>query len=513
MLTIELNAIEYLDVIKKIFRDNKFKFLLLGVVRYGDSQRYFQELEQFWQSINNVTSKKIIFLNFSDNKNKDEKTFINIGCGEKIITRGIQMPNQFSINSYIEENGKVGHYKKLAEEFNSNYFLNIYYHELNGMKLKYVPKIKKKINKVIDESASEILHKLNRREADVPFIYLYDLETNDEYYFCLNAIYKKYNSIYEFIREVIMKIDIEVKSISDLKAVKQEIETLGDNLKKRKSHLIRKKRQLNSISRDLNWIRNLLNNKEYEFNDEQSYYLNSILNCQDYYLKYPLKDLFPKINFGKENINNVIHRYSNRNLKTYEIDLKKWIELEEVEIKKVEQDFEKRNKEYENKNKEITIELKKMYEDILTEKKNESYREIDSFKVALTFAGENRAFVEKIAVSLEEKLGKGKVFYDNFFQGVLARTDLDLFLQDIYQNKSDFIVVFLSKDYESKEWCGLELRAIRDLIKKKESQKIIPVKLEECKNNGFFSIDGYLDGLNNTPNEISKLIYQRICSS
>ena len=149
---------------------------------------------------------------------------------------------------------------------------------------------------------------------------------------------------------------------------------------------------------------------------------------------------------------------------------------------------------------------------MISQKCQPNGRAIENFKVALTFAGENRGYVEQVAIDLEMKLGKGNVFYDNFFQAELARLDLDIFLQDIYHNKSDFIVVFLSKGYRSKEWCGLEWRSIRDLIRKKQSDKIILVKLEDFSIDGIFSIDGYLDGIINNPIRISDLINKRICA-
>jgi hypothetical protein len=53
MYIVELKAIEYLKLIKEILRDN-YRYLLLGVNRTGeeDAERYFRELEKYWESLN-----------------------------------------------------------------------------------------------------------------------------------------------------------------------------------------------------------------------------------------------------------------------------------------------------------------------------------------------------------------------------------------------------------------------------------------------------------------------------
>jgi hypothetical protein len=65
------------------------------------------------------------------------------------------------------------------------------------------------------------------------------------------------------------------------------------------------------------------------------------------------------------------------------------------------------------------------------------------FKVALTFPGERRSFVEAVAIELKKRLSVGSVFYDRDFTSQLARPNLDTMLQRIHLNNSDLVVVFL----------------------------------------------------------------------
>lgn len=89
--------------------------------------------------------------------------------------------------------------------------------------------------------------------------------------------------------------------------------------------------------------------------------------------------------------------------------------------------------------------------------------ESHSFDVGLSFPGEARGLVEPIAKELERTIGPNSYFYDNNYVSQLARPGLDVLLQDIYRKRSKLVVVFLSSDYQRKEWCGVDFRAIKEV--------------------------------------------------
>lgn len=132
------------------------------------------------------------------------------------------------------------------------------------------------------------------------------------------------------------------------------------------------------------------------------------------------------------------------------------------------------------------------------------------FHIALSFPGEHRQYVSQVAEHLAAKLGKSTVFYDEWYTAELARPNLDTYLQAIYHEHSELIVPFLCADYDHKEWCGLELRAILDLLKKRQTQNIMPMRLDKTNIPGLFSIDGYVDLQNRTPEQAAALILQRL---
>ncbi len=132
------------------------------------------------------------------------------------------------------------------------------------------------------------------------------------------------------------------------------------------------------------------------------------------------------------------------------------------------------------------------------------------FEVALSFPGEYRSYVEDIANELAEKLTKARVFYDNFYVEELARPNLDTYLQKIYHDDSELVVVVLCKEYDVKEWCGLEFRAIRDLIKKRKDDEIMFIRVAEGDVKGVFGIDGYINAQGRPATEIATIILQRL---
>jgi len=141
--------------------------------------------------------------------------------------------------------------------------------------------------------------------------------------------------------------------------------------------------------------------------------------------------------------------------------------------------------------------------------KNYDSIQTHQFLIALSFSGKYRDLIDQVADGLATRIGKSNVFYDFFYNPHLAQPDLDLILQKIYKNNSKLNVIFLSADYESKEWCGIEFRVIRELIKEKQTEKIMLLKIDDFDIKGLLSIDGYLDIRKMRPPEIIENIIER----
>ena len=135
--------------------------------------------------------------------------------------------------------------------------------------------------------------------------------------------------------------------------------------------------------------------------------------------------------------------------------------------------------------------------------------ETHHFAVGLSFPGEVRSLVEQVAEELERLIGPNSYFYDNNYVAQLARPGLDLLLQDIYGNRSKLIVVFLSGDYQRKDWCGIEFRAIRDLIARRDNKRVMLIRTDDGDVDGVFKTDGYVDAKRFTPRQIAEFVHER----
>ncbi len=93
-------------------------------------------------------------------------------------------------------------------------------------------------------------------------------------------------------------------------------------------------------------------------------------------------------------------------------------------------------------------------------------QEIYDFEFALSFAGEDREIVEQIANKLEVK--GIKVFYDAFYKAELLGKDLAIKFKEIYGEKSEYVVLFVSEYYDKKLWTNYEFEIARKAI---ESRK------------------------------------------
>jgi hypothetical protein len=132
------------------------------------------------------------------------------------------------------------------------------------------------------------------------------------------------------------------------------------------------------------------------------------------------------------------------------------------------------------------------------------------FDVALSFPGEVRPYVREVAERLALVIGQRRVFYDDYYKAQLARPNLDTLLQDIYRNRSRLVVAFLCADYQAKEWCGIEFKAVRDILKKRDDSKVMYIRFDAGRVDGVFSVDGYLDANRHTPAQVAQLIIERV---
>lgn len=133
-----------------------------------------------------------------------------------------------------------------------------------------------------------------------------------------------------------------------------------------------------------------------------------------------------------------------------------------------------------------------------------------TYDVALSFAGEDREYVEQVAQQLKE-LGVS-VFYDRFEEVELWGKDLAEHLGRVYGSDARFVVLFLSRAYAAKAWPRHEKQfALARQISTGE-ERVLPVRFDDTEIPGLPSTVSYLDLRVLTPAKLAELIRQKVDS-
>lgn len=132
------------------------------------------------------------------------------------------------------------------------------------------------------------------------------------------------------------------------------------------------------------------------------------------------------------------------------------------------------------------------------------------FRIAFSFAGEKREFVAQVARILADRFGEDKILYDKFHKAEFSQANLGFDLPKLYHDSTNLIVAVFCPDYANKEWCGLEWRAIFDLIKKGRSKDVMLTRFGYVEGEGLYSLAGYTDLQHETPESAAITILERL---
>jgi hypothetical protein len=136
------------------------------------------------------------------------------------------------------------------------------------------------------------------------------------------------------------------------------------------------------------------------------------------------------------------------------------------------------------------------------------FRETD-YDVALSFAGEDRAYVRELAERLEAL--SIKVFFDEREVADLWGRDLVEELVDTYRSRAFRVLMFVSDAYARKAWPTTERRAAMERsLKDVHEPYILPVRLDDTVVPGLVSTTAYVDGRTKTTDEIAELTLEHL---
>jgi hypothetical protein len=130
------------------------------------------------------------------------------------------------------------------------------------------------------------------------------------------------------------------------------------------------------------------------------------------------------------------------------------------------------------------------------------------YQVALSFAGEQRAYVEAVAKALAAR--HIAVFYDGFEANALWGKDGAEHFHQIYSRDTQYVVMFISEAYVAKAWTRHERRAAISRQMKDDGEYILPVRFDMTEVPGFPDSMQYLLAERFTPAELAVEIAKKV---
>lgn len=131
-----------------------------------------------------------------------------------------------------------------------------------------------------------------------------------------------------------------------------------------------------------------------------------------------------------------------------------------------------------------------------------------TYEIVLSFAGEDRGFVEEVAELLRKN--DVSVFYDNYEQATLWGKNLIEHLHKVYSSSARYCVMFISKHYAEKVWPTHERRSAFEKAIEAKEEYILPARFDDTVIPGLHKHVHYIDLRRETPTSLAKLIMRKL---
>jgi hypothetical protein len=133
---------------------------------------------------------------------------------------------------------------------------------------------------------------------------------------------------------------------------------------------------------------------------------------------------------------------------------------------------------------------------------------VEKYDVALSFAGEDRDYVEAVAEGLKNH--GVSVFYDKFETAGLWGKNLVDHLAEVYKNRSRYVVMFISKAYVEKVWTTHERQHAQERALVAKDEYILPARFDDTEVPGMTSTVGYVSLRDLPPDRLVELILTKL---
>ncbi|GAA0607812.1 hypothetical protein GCM10010174_26280 [Kutzneria viridogrisea] len=130
------------------------------------------------------------------------------------------------------------------------------------------------------------------------------------------------------------------------------------------------------------------------------------------------------------------------------------------------------------------------------------------YDICLSFAGEQRVYVQQVAESLKSR--NVRVFYDAYEQASLWGKDLYEHLDLIYRKRALYCIIFVSEDYSRKVWTGHERASAQARALQESVEYVLPARFDDTEIPGMPPTLGYIDLRFIQPDELAALAAEKV---
>jgi|GEM_PF-5202680 len=130
------------------------------------------------------------------------------------------------------------------------------------------------------------------------------------------------------------------------------------------------------------------------------------------------------------------------------------------------------------------------------------------YQVALSFAGEDRPYVDQVAGELKQR--GISVFYDFYEEASLWGKNLYDHLHHVYAYEAQFTVLFLSEAYARKLWTNHERQSAQERAFGESLEYVLPARFDDTDIPGVSKTIGYVDLRQKTPAQLAALLVEKL---
>lgn len=130
------------------------------------------------------------------------------------------------------------------------------------------------------------------------------------------------------------------------------------------------------------------------------------------------------------------------------------------------------------------------------------------YDIALSFAGEDRQFVDRVAEILKGE--SVNVFYDKFETVDLWGKDLAIHFDYVYRKSARYFIPFISRHYKNKVWTRHEVRTAISRAIQENEEYILPVRFDDTELDGIRPTLGFIDLRHTSPEALAEMILAKL---